>query len=90
MVISICTLWIGRVGTVSLLVFGLGWGATGVWVGMAMGNTLGALIAVPWFLRGTWKEKYIDDEIESTAVGDEQPSSTPSTGGDEPVETAED
>jgi putative MATE family efflux protein len=90
MVISICTLWIGRVGTVSLLVFGLGWGATGVWVGMAMGNTLGALIAVPWFLRGTWKEKYIDDEIDSTAVGDEQPPSTPSTGGDEPVETAED
>ena len=91
MIISICTLWIGRVGTVSLLVFGLGWGATGVWVGMAMGNTLGAIIAVPWFLRGTWKEKYIDDEeVDSTPVGDERPPSTPDAGGEEPVETVED
>ena len=65
MVISLCTLWIGRVGTVVLLAFGLGWGPTGVWVGMAAGNVLGAAVAVPWFLRGTWKEKYIDeDEIE--------------------------
>jgi Na+-driven multidrug efflux pump len=68
MAISILTLWVGRVGSVSLLVFGLGWGATGVWVGMAVGNILGALIAVPWFLRGTWREKYIEDD----AVGDSE------------------
>jgi putative MATE family efflux protein len=86
MVISICTLWIGRVGTMCLLVFGLGWGASGIWVGMAMGNTLGAVIAVPWFLRGTWKEKYIDEEADSQSVGD-GPSTTAS---DEPVETVED
>jgi putative MATE family efflux protein len=61
MIISIVTLWVGRVGTVSILVFVLGWGESGVWVGMAVGNILGAVIAVPWFLRGTWKEKYIDD-----------------------------
>lgn len=87
MVISICTLWIGRVGTVSLLVFGLGWGASGVWVGMAMGNTLGAVIAVPWFLRGTWKEKYIDDEVNSQNVGDDR---SPTAGGDDPVDPLED
>jgi len=70
MVISIITLWVGRVGTVALLVFVLGFGATGVWIGMAVGNTLGALVAVPWFLRGTWKEKYIDEEkVEATAAG---------------------
>ena len=61
MAISIVTLWVGRVGTVAVLVFGLGWGPTGVWVGMAVGNILGAAIAVPWFLRGTWKRKYIDE-----------------------------
>ena len=60
MVLSILTLWVGRVGTITLLVFGLGWDATGIWVGMAMGNVVGALIAVPWFLRGTWKDKYIE------------------------------
>ena len=68
MVISIITLWVGRVGTVLLLVFVLDWGATGVWVGMAVGNILGAVVSVPWFMRGTWKEKYIDeDPLEATA-----------------------
>lgn len=63
MIISIVTLWVGRVGTVYLLVFGLGWGESGIWIGMAVGNILGALISIPWFLRGTWKEAYIEDEL---------------------------
>jgi len=60
MVISILTLWVGRVGSVYLLVFVFEWGATGIWVGMAVGNIIGALISVPWFLRGNWKQAYID------------------------------
>jgi putative MATE family efflux protein len=60
MVISIITLWIGRVGTVCLLVFGLGFDESGIWIGMAVGNVLGAAVAVPWLLRGGWKEAYID------------------------------
>jgi Na+-driven multidrug efflux pump len=60
MVLSILTLWVGRVGTVSVLVFLLGWGPTGIWVGMAVGNVLGALVGAAWFLRGRWKEAYID------------------------------
>ena len=62
MSISIITLWVGRVGTVGILVFVLGWGATGVWVGMAVGNLVGAAVSVPWFLRGTWRETFIDEE----------------------------
>jgi putative MATE family efflux protein len=62
MTISIITLWVGRVGTVVVLVFLVGIGETGLWVGMAVGNILGAAVAVPWFFRGTWTEKYIDDE----------------------------
>jgi len=69
MVISIITLWVGRVGTVSLLVFGLGWGASGVWVGMAVGNILGVIIGVPWFLRGHWKEAYIDETAPGEPTG---------------------
>jgi putative MATE family efflux protein len=61
MVISILTLWVGRVASVGYLVFIAGWGETGVWVGMALGNVLGALIGVAWFARGTWTERYIDD-----------------------------
>ncbi|MFD1569004.1 MATE family efflux transporter [Halorubrum laminariae] len=61
MVISILTLWVGRVASVSYLVFVAGWGETGVWVGMAIGNILGAAVGVAWFARGTWSERYIDD-----------------------------
>nr|WP_254864802.1 MATE family efflux transporter [Halovivax gelatinilyticus] len=76
MVISMCTLWVGRVASVLVLSFSVavtipvvdvtittfGWGVTGVWVGMALGNVLGAIVGVAWFTRGTWREKYIDDE----------------------------
>ncbi|ELZ54040.1 MULTISPECIES: MATE family efflux transporter [Halorubrum] len=61
MVISILTLWVGRVASVAYLVFVAGWGETGVWVGMALGNVLGAVVGVAWFARGTWTERYIDD-----------------------------
>ncbi|MEY7850755.1 MATE family efflux transporter [Natrarchaeobius sp. A-rgal3] len=61
MTISVVTLWVGRVGTVFVLVFGLGWGETGIWTGMAVGNVLGAIVGVAWFTRGTWKSTYIDE-----------------------------
>ncbi|MFC6771386.1 MATE family efflux transporter [Halorubrum pallidum] len=60
MVISILTLWIGRVASVAYLVFVAGWDETGVWVGMAIGNVLGAAVGVAWFARGTWTERYIN------------------------------
>ncbi|WP_459882071.1 MATE family efflux transporter [Halorubrum gandharaense] len=75
MVISILTLWVGRVASVGILVFVLDWGATGIWVGMALGNVLGALVGVVWFLRGTWTQAYIEDD--TTDVG-----ATPATAED--------
>ena len=72
MVISILTLWVGRVASVAYLVFVAGWGETGVWVGMALGNVLGAAIGVAWFSRGTWTDRYIDDpEPAVDPVGDD-------------------
>ncbi|WP_232745121.1 MATE family efflux transporter [Halorubrum aethiopicum] len=61
MVISVLTLWVGRVASVGYLVFVAGWGATGVWVGMALGNVLGAVVGVAWFSRGTWANRYIEE-----------------------------
>jgi putative MATE family efflux protein len=66
MVISMVTLWIGRVLTVYLFAFVLAWGATGIWVGMAFGNITGAIVAAVWFTRGTWKRTLVDaDESEA-------------------------
>ena len=75
MIISILTLWVGRVASVFYLaltwsvtipvvdvtVAALGWGATGVWVGMALGNVFGAIVGVAWFARGTWTDRYIEE-----------------------------
>ncbi|WP_303646698.1 MATE family efflux transporter [Halorussus amylolyticus] len=69
MMFSMVALWLGRVPTVYYLAFVADWGPTGIWVGMALGNVLGAIAAALWFTRGTWKETVIDEEpeVEPTA-----------------------
>jgi putative MATE family efflux protein len=59
---SLMALWVGRVPVVYVLAFTLGMGATGVWIGMAMGNVVGAIGAVAWFTRGTWKEAVVEED----------------------------
>ena len=62
MVFSILSLWITRVPLVYILAFPLGWGATGIWVGITAGSVVGGTAALAWFTRGTWAEAYIDRE----------------------------
>jgi len=64
---SVVTLWLGRVPTVYFLAFVAGLGTTGIWIGMALGNIVGAITAGLWFTRGTWKRTVID-EAAATAV----------------------
>ena len=71
MTISIITLWVGRVPAVYYLAFIAGWGATGIWVGMALGHILGAIVAAAWFARGTWKEAIIEGEVGEPTPGPE-------------------
>ena len=67
---SLLSLWVGRVIPVYYLTFELGWGPTGIWWGMALGNMFGSILAVAWFTRGTWKDVVIDEE-EAPAGGAE-------------------
>jgi len=72
--ISAVTLWVARVPAVYYLALVAGWGATGIWIGMTLGHVLGAAIAVPWFLRGTWRAAVIDDgdsEADGSVAGAE-------------------
>ena len=71
MTISVSSMWLGAVTSVYLLVFVLEWGTTGIWVGMAVGNVLGAVMGVAWFSRGTWTEAYIDDTTTKTTPAEE-------------------
>ena len=66
---SMITLWLGRVPTVYFLAFVQHMGPTGVWVGMAFGNIIGAIVAALWFTRGTWKRTVIDEPGATLADG---------------------
>ncbi|WP_255198544.1 MATE family efflux transporter [Halorarius litoreus] len=57
---SLTALWIGRVPMVYYLAFIAGLGSTGIWIGMALGNVVGAIAAAAWFTRGTWKRSVVD------------------------------
>jgi putative MATE family efflux protein len=50
-----------RVPATYLLAFVLDLGATGIWLGVAVGDVIGALAALAWFSRGTWKEAIVDE-----------------------------
>ncbi|ELZ33934.1 efflux protein, mate family [Halogeometricum pallidum JCM 14848] len=57
---SLFALWVGRVPIVYYLSFVRDFGETGIWIGMAVGQILGAVAAAAWFTRGTWKQSVID------------------------------
>jgi putative MATE family efflux protein len=83
---SLLTLWVGRVTTVYVLAFLLGWGVFGLWVGMAAGNVVGAVAAGAWFTRGTWKRSVVDGDADGEGVE----GSDPEEGEDRPATTGGD
>ncbi|MDQ2049279.1 MATE family efflux transporter [Natronolimnohabitans sp. A-GB9] len=74
---SVLGLWIVRVPVTYYLIFVAGWGTTGIWTGVVVGDVVGALAAVAWFTRGTWTESVVDSE------------ETDSDSRDEPTESSE-
>lgn len=71
MVLSWLNLWGVRVPAVYLLAFPAGLGATGIWIGMTLGHIVGAVLAMAWFLRGTWTESVIDEPTNQTPTVNE-------------------
>ena len=67
MAFSLITLWLIRVPAVYFLAFETSLGATGIWIGVALGHVVGAIGAAVWFTRGTWKEAVIDRETTTSA-----------------------
>ena len=64
MTLSILSLLGLRVPISYLLLNNFNMGATGVWYGVAISNIITAIIAVLWFLRGTWQERVVEKEEE--------------------------
>jgi putative MATE family efflux protein len=83
---SLVALWLGRVPIVYLLSFEYGFQETGIWIGMAAGQIIGAILAAAWFTRGTWKQSVIDgDETSSDAETGVDESASEAEEADEPV-----
>jgi putative MATE family efflux protein len=70
---SLTALWLGRVPTVYYLAFVVGLGSTGIWIGMALGNVVGAIAAAAWFTRGTWKRTVVDTDAAGPEAGGPTP-----------------
>ncbi|WP_256296801.1 MATE family efflux transporter [Haloarchaeobius salinus] len=68
LVFSVVALWLVRVPTTYVLVFVLGWDATGVFAAVALGDVVGALAAMAWFTRGAWKHTVVDRGREGEPV----------------------
>ncbi|WP_121742455.1 MATE family efflux transporter [Natronorubrum halophilum] len=67
LVFAVLGLWLVRVPVTYYLIFVAGWGTTGIWTGVVLGDIVGAVAAVAWFSRGTWKESLLDDDEEPDA-----------------------
>ncbi|SEH11952.1 putative efflux protein, MATE family [Natronorubrum sediminis] len=61
LVFSVLGLWIVRVPVTYVLIFVADWGTTGIWLGVVIGDIVGALAAVAWFSRGTWKASLLEE-----------------------------
>ncbi len=61
MILSLTRLWGLRIPLVVIFAFVLGWYSTGVWMGMALSNVIGAIIALIILSLGKWKRKVIED-----------------------------
>jgi putative MATE family efflux protein len=57
--INLVTLWLVQLPLAYLLAQGMGWGTTGIWLGIGGANVLNAIILAGWFLRGGWKKKEV-------------------------------
>ena len=59
MAVSIMRLWLFRLPAAYVLAFVLGWGSTGIYTGMVIGNVLSAFIALWLFMGGRWESAVV-------------------------------
>lgn len=59
--LSVLAFWVLRFPLAWVLSVPLGMGPEGIWWSFPVSNVLSALIAVGWFLRGTWMRSVVDD-----------------------------
>ncbi len=66
MILSIISLWVLRFPLAYILSNHTSLAEIGLWVAFPSANVIAALITIIWFIKGTWKQKRITDEIKFT------------------------
>ncbi|WP_343772519.1 MATE family efflux transporter [Natronoarchaeum mannanilyticum] len=89
MAISMFKLWVVSVCGTYLLTFTFEFGVTGLWVGSTLEHVGGAVLALAWFARGTWKEAVIDDDRTGDPTDDGEPGGAPDDAPDADVPPAD-
>ena len=64
MVFSMISQWGLRIPPTYILITVFSFGATGAWYGVAISHVGAALLAILWYLRGTWATSVIEDDGE--------------------------
>lgn len=62
MALSVLVFWVLRFPIAWILSGPAALGAEGIWWAFPASNVLAAVVAVAWFLRGTWTRRVVDDE----------------------------
>lgn len=63
MMLSIISLWVLEFPLAYILSKHTGLAEVGLWIAFPIANIVGAIVAVLWFLKGSWKKKRITEEI---------------------------
>jgi len=66
MVLSLISLWVLRFPLAYILSNYTSLAVKGIWVAFPIANVITAIVAVVWFMKGTWKKKKITEEIKIT------------------------
>jgi len=59
MIMGMIRLWGMRVPFSYIFAFLVGWGASGLWIGMGLSNYLSAVVALAWAATGSWKKSVL-------------------------------
>ncbi|WP_255170605.1 MATE family efflux transporter [Natrononativus amylolyticus] len=70
MVLSIQELWVYRIPVAAVGIVYFDMGVYGVWYAIAISYVLSALTTAAWFLRGTWTENVVSEDVPAPTPGD--------------------
>ncbi|MFC7232107.1 MATE family efflux transporter [Saliphagus sp. GCM10025308] len=70
MFLSIQELWMYRIPISAIAILHFGLGIYGVWYAIALSYVLSAIVTAVWFLRGTWTDNVVTEDVASAPAGD--------------------